>query len=320
MIFKSLPALLAILSAYAFAKNPIVNSPGPMTYSAGQPMEVAWKDGDTGFVNIDIIQENPEVMQFPMMIASVPRDAGKYTFTLPSSLKSAGKYHVRVWGEEQPQMGSPAMSQAFTVINVAPQAVNTFTVTAPNKDQPCAAGKVCKISWDFPANNMYPAMVDISLFRVGNPYAIEHIGTVDSSLKSYSWVVPQDSALRSGNVYVSVSGQGQPVVGPSQSTDMGGNSQAFMVGEPSPMQEGSSDMKGQSQEGEKKDDKDSKKDEKKDEKKDNKKDKKMNPPKPSEPKKVSGAAAKDKNAASQISTSAGIMIGFAAAALMSVLF
>jgi len=321
-MFKSLPVLLAIFSAFVFGENPSVLSPVQMTYTAGKPMEVAWQGGNTGFVNIDIVQEDSSILAFPMMIASVPRDAGKYTFTVPESLKSAGKYHVRVWGDEHPRSGSSCISAPFTVLNVAPQAISSFTVTSPSKSNPCVADKVCKINWDFPANAMHPAMVDISLYRVGNPYAIEHIGTVDSSLKSYNWVVPHDSAIRSGDVYVSVSGQGQPVVGPGQSNDMGGNSQAFIVAEPNNAsnQDASSDMSGQSHKDDKKEDKDSKeKDNKKDDDKKNKKnDKKMEPPKVD--KKVSGAAAKDKNSASQVSVSAGIFVGMAAAALMSVLF
>jgi len=318
--------LLNFFSAFVFAKNPNVRSPGPMTYTAGKPMEVAWDDGDTGYVNIDLVQDDPSILAFPMMIASVPREAGKYSFTLPESLKSAGKYHIRVWGDQQPQSGSSCISAPFTVLNVAPEAINSFTVTSPNKSNPCVADKVCKIAWDYPPNGMHPAMVDVSLYRVGNPYAIEHIGTFDSSVKSANWVVPHDSSIRQSDVYISVSGKGQPDVGPQQTTDMGGNSQAFIIAEPGSVshQDASSDVQGQghSKKEDKKDEKEDKKEDKdKDSKKDNKKDKKMDLPKV-EPKdkKLTGAAAKDKNSASQITVSAGVFVGMAAAALMSVLF
>jgi hypothetical protein len=125
-------------------------------------------------------------------------------------------------------------------------------------------------------------MVDIAVYRVGNPTPLLEIATVSSTMKGYTWAVPNDPNLMSGDVYISVSGQGLPLAGPSMANDMGGNSMAFVVQPtpPAPVE---------------KKDEEKKKDEKK-------KMPKIEPPKP----KVQGAAKKEKNAAENVKAAAAI--------------
>jgi hypothetical protein len=226
----------------------------------------------------------PDVLQFPLTIASgVPGEAGKYSWKIPAELKTAAGYCLRVWGSQQPQPGSTeGLSSTFTIINDVPNAVNTFLVTSPNKECPCAIGTNCQIKWDFPLTSNYPAMVDIAVYRVGNPTPLLEIATVSSTMKGYTWAVPNDPNLMSGDVYISVSGQGLPLAGPSMANDMGGNSMAFVVQPtpPAPVE---------------KKDEEKKKDEKK-------KMPKIEPPKP----KVQGAAKKEKNAAENVKAAAAI--------------
>ncbi|PJF19674.1 hypothetical protein PSACC_00500 [Paramicrosporidium saccamoebae] len=283
MIFSLAASLFLAVVA---AGNPKVISPGNMTYSAGDVMNIQWDGSNTGFVNIDLVDMYPDVLQFPLMIASgVPGEAGKYSWKIPSELKTAAGYCLRVWGSQAPQPGaSEGLSSTFTILNDVPNAVNTFLVTSPNKDCPCAIGTNCQIKWDFPITSNYPAMVDIAVYRVGNPTPLLEIATVSSTLKGYTWAVPNDPNLMTGDVYISVSGQGLPLAGPSMANDMGGNSMAFAVQPtppPAPV--------------EKKED-----EKKKDEKK---KMPKVEPPKP----KVQGAAKKEGNGAENVKAAAAMV-------------
>lgn len=281
----SLAASLAFAAAVA-ATNPKVVSPGNMTYTAGDMMEIKWDGSTTGYVNIDLVDAFPDVLQFPMVIAQgVSGEAGKYSWKIPSNLKTASGYCVRVWGSEQPRPGSAeGLSSSFTLINDIPNAVNTFVVTSPSKGCPCAIGTTCKISWDFPSNSQYPAMVDLAVYKVGNPAPYMEIATVDSSLKSYSWAVPNDPILMSGDVYISVSGQGVPLAGPGMSNNMGGNSPAFAVQSTPPPEEKKSES------------------EPKVEKK-----KEMPKPKPEPEAKVKGSSQKQGNAATTVRIGGAIL-------------
>lgn len=230
MLKSLVPLILAAL--VSAEKNPTVVSPQAMTYGAGDVMEIKWTGAETGFVNLDVVGENG-VLPFPMTIAQgVPAKEGSYKWKIPAELKSATNYHVRVWGDHQPTGPQDGLSSKFTVVNDIPNAVNTFLVQAPNTKNPCYAGKPCEIKWDFSQNGMYPAMVDIALYKVGQPEPIAHIATVSSSLKSYTWKVPEDANLMKDQVYISVSGSGAPLAGPGMSNDMGGNSPSFVVSQP----------------------------------------------------------------------------------------
>lgn len=281
-----------IFAAAVAALNPKVVSPGPMTYNAGSVVDIKWEGGDTGFVNIDLVAEDAKVLQFPLAIASgIDSAAGHYSWKVPESLKSSVGYHVRVWGSHQPSAESTeGQSPKFTVLNTIPNAVNTFTILTPNKERPCAAGTMCKITWDFPAMSMYPAQVNIDLVKVGQTEPLERIATVDSSLKSYDWLVPPSYASLGSDVYISVSGEGQPPAGPTMNNDMGGNSQAFVV-QPTPPPEP---------------------------KEEKKKDSEKKIEKPKVLPKVSGASKKEKNAAVSISSGVKVaaMVGVAALALV----
>lgn len=234
-------ASLILAAAAVSAINPAVEAPFNMTYNAGNTVDIKWVSADTGFINIDLVDLDSKILQFPMAIAhGVPSESGKYSWKVPASLKSASGYQVRVWGTQQPAPGAKGegLSPMFTILNTIPQAVNQFTVLSPSKQQPCAAGSVCKIAWDFPQDaHMYPAMVDIALYRVGQLEPIQMIATVDSTTKSYEWTVPADYASLGNDVYISVSGQGQPPAGPSMSNEMAGNSQAFVIQQTPPAPE-----------------------------------------------------------------------------------
>lgn len=295
MLFKAISILsIAVLAA---AKNPNIVSPQAMTYNCGDDMKIQWSDAETGYVNIDLVDSDPNVLSFPLMIATVPAGQNEYIWKIPSELKGATGYAVRVWGSTQPAASGEGISSRFTILNNLPNAISSFTVTSPNAKAPCVAGQNCQITWDFPQTSMHPAMVDIALYRVGNPSPILNIGTVSSSQKSYTWAVPNDPSFTAGDVYLSVSGQGTPVVGPGMSNDMGGNSQAFAV---STQSSTGADQQTQAQSST-----DDKKDEEK-EKKDKKSTPKKNTPKkqPDSPKKISGAS---KNAANTIVASAGAL-------------
>jgi len=237
-------AALIVASASAISTssgNPKVVSPGNMTYTAGSEVKVRWDPEGvrTGFVNIDLVNSNDQVLQFPMMIAhAVKTETGEYTWKVPGELKTSAGYKLRVWGVNQPERSETGegISSQFTVFNDLKGAINTFVVVTPNKEKPCAAGTTCKITWDYPASANYPAMVDIRLFRLGEATELLHIATVSSSDKSYEWSVPNDGSLIGNDVYLSVSGQGIPMAGPGMGTDMGGNSGAFVVApQPAPV-------------------------------------------------------------------------------------
>lgn len=295
MMLKTFTML--VLAALAAAeKNPTVVSPQAITYNAGDVMEIKWNGAETGFVNLDVVGENG-VLPFPMMIAAgVPAKEGSYKWKIPAELKSATNYIVRVWGDHQPTGPSDGLSNKFTIVNDVPNAVNTFLVQTPNAKSPCFAGKPCEIKWDYAKTGMYPAMVDIALYKVGHPEPIAHIGTVSSSLKSYTWNVPEDANLMSGEVYISVSGSGTPLAGPGMSNDMGGNSAAFAVSQPSAIENGLDAEKGKKDEGKKK----------------------AAPRKPMEPK-VEGKSAKSA-AAGTITATAGVLSAALALTLASLLF
>lgn len=295
MLLKTIPILF--LATLAAASNPKVVTPKSMTYEAGKTMEITWSDAHTGFVNIDLIDSDPSILPYPMVIANgVPATDGKYLWTIPSNLKSAGDYSVRVWGNHQPTSQEDGISQKFSILNVIPDAINTFTVIHPNAKSGCIVGSTCQITWDFPQNGLYPAMVDISLNRVGELVPLMQIAQVSSSLKNFNWAVPDDQNLLKGDVYISVSGSGAPLIGPSMSNDMGGNSQAFSLA-------------AKTAEDDKKEDDDDK--EKKDEKK------KKEDPKKEEPK-IRGNTKKS-NAATSVSVSvAGLAACVAAVAMLVV--
>lgn len=239
MLFNVLSSI--ILAVAVSAANPRVVSPQGMTYQAGSAMDIAWdKDVSTGFVNIDVVDTSDGgVLQFPLTIAQgVPAEAGHYTWKIPSSLKSAANYQVRVWGSHQPMETTGAgMSQRFTILNTLPDAVTGFTVTSPSKERPCAAGTTCRITWDYPEMANHPAFVHINLYKVGSTEALEHIATVPSSQKIFDWVIPMNFASLGSDVYLSVSGEATPMVGPTMSNDMGGNSHAFMIQQAPPPSE-----------------------------------------------------------------------------------
>jgi len=295
--------LISLLLTIASAKNPSVLSPKGMTYNAGDVVEIQWsKDCDTGSVNIDLVDTSKKIITYPIVIASgVSTESGKYSWKVPSELKSASGYQIRVWGTHQPAVNeSEGVSQKFTVLNTLPNAINTFTVISPSKNSPCVAGKLCSIAWNYPEAGMYPAMVDIAIYRVGSVEPIMNIATVSSSLKCYNWAVPNDANLLSNDVYVSVSGQGQPVVGPSQSNNMGGNSEAFHVAPVGSQEQapGHRDGKTSGQGTNDKKDEKTKKDERKVVKKEL--------PKPQSKPRIAGASKNDKNAASQSTFNFGI--------------
>lgn len=298
MMFKAI-TLLALAALAAAEKNPTVVSPQAITYNAGEVMEIKWDGAETGFVNLDVVGENG-VLPFPMMIAAgVPAKAGSYKWQIPAELKSASNYLVRVWGDHQPTGPSDGLSNKFTVVNDVPNAVNTFLVQSPNAKNPCYAGKPCEIKWNYSQNGMYPAMVDLALYKVGHPEPIAHIGTVSSSLKGYTWNVPEDANLMSGEVYISVSGSGVPLAGPGMSNDMGGNSAAFAVSQPAA-------------------DNGLELEKEKEKKKDQEKKKRLPPKKPMEPK-LEGKSAKSA-AASQVAATAGVVSTMLVLTLASLLF
>ena len=244
MLFNVLSSIL--LAVAVSAGNPHVVSPQCMTYQAGSAMDITWdkKDMTTGFVNIDIVDTMDEgVLQFPLTIAQgVPAEAGHYMWTIPGSLKSAANYQVRVWGSHQPtEAGAAGMSQRFTILNTLPDAITGFTVTSPSKERPCAAGTTCRITWDYPDTANHPAFVHINLYKVGSTDALEYIATVPSSQKIFDWVIPKDFANLGSDVYLSVSGEGTPMVGPTMSNDMGGNSHAFMIQQAPPPEDANKD-------------------------------------------------------------------------------
>jgi hypothetical protein len=287
MMFKAVSALM--LATTVLAANPHVFAPNNMTYQAGEVMEIKWGETNVGFVNIDLVDIYSDVLQFPIMIAAgVPAANGKYSWKIPSNLKTAAGYSLRVWGNQAPAQSGEGTSNMFTILNNIPNAVNTFTVTSPNKDSPCAAGSQCVVSWDYPLTGNYPAAVDIALYSVGSPNPLLNIATVSAAQKSYTWNVPSDANLLGANVYVGVSGSGSPLAGPGMSNDMGANSQAFVVSQASAA---------------------ASKDENKDKKEDKKVEKKTE--KKPEPPKVSGASKKEKNAASTIQASVTLLAALA---------
>lgn len=237
MILNAAAAILFAVAAYA--ANPQVLAPNNMTYSAGDSVEIKWADAQTGYINIDLVDSSPEVLQYPLNIASgVPASAGKYSWKIPPQLKTASGYKIRVWGSQPPAGESDkGISSSFTIMNALPNAVNNFAVATPSKEKPCVINTPCKITWDYPLGSNYPAQVDIALYRVGNPSPLMHIATVDSDLKSYTWNVPAEAGAIGSDVYISVSGQGQPLIGPGMGNDMGGNSRAFVVALEAPVEE-----------------------------------------------------------------------------------
>lgn len=216
--------------------NPIVTNPKNMTYSAGTTISIQWHDASTGFVNIDLVNPfNGVLPSQPWPIAAgVPGNQNSFDWVIPSALKTAVGYRIRVWGSTQPQIHDAprGVSEAFTIYNNIPCAVTGFTILTPSHDHPCAINHPCRITWDFPTNsNNYPADVNIALYRVGQPQALVNIATVSSSKKEYTWQVPNDSSLLdAGNVVISVwGGSGVPPLGPKQSTNEGANSGAFKM-------------------------------------------------------------------------------------------
>lgn len=229
MIFNVLTSI--IFAAAVGAMNPKVSNPQNMTYQAGSKVDIHWESAETGFVNIDLVDADSNVLQFPLAIASgVNAEAGKFTWEVPATLKSANGYQIRVWGSHQPTaQAGEGVSQMFTILNTLPNAVTAFTVVTPNKDKPCAAGTTCRITWDFPPTANYPAFVHINLYKVGQTEPITQIATVESSFKIFDWVIPQNFAEMGSDLYISVSGEGMPQVGPTMANSMGGNSHAFAM-------------------------------------------------------------------------------------------
>jgi len=300
MILSAAASIL--FAAAALASNPKVLSPNNMTYSAGDVVEIRWEvdTGLTGFLNIDLVDVYSDVLQFPMTIASgVPSEAGKYSWKVPSELKTAAGYNVRVWGTQPPNTDGGAkngISSSFTILNALPNAVTTFTVVTPSKDKPCLAGTTCYITWDYPRDSMHPAAVDIALYRVGNPTPMMHIATVESSLKSYSWHVPEDAHAMGGDVYISVSGQGMPIAGPAMGNEMGGNSRAFLIGaQPPPSAEVKSETESKDEE-----------------KEHHKKDEKKIAKKPVTEQKLVGVTKENANAAASTVKAAAVLVAAAA--------
>lgn len=229
-MYVNFAAIIAFIAVAVGADpNPIVSAPLSLSYNAGDKMLIEWDKASTGTVNVDLVSDKSDVLPYPMTIASgLLAENGKFEWTIPNTLKSANGYRVRVWGTHQPSANDEeGQSKSFKLLNTDPAAVNTFTVTSPNNNTPCNVGSDCQITWDFNTNSVYPAMVDIGLYRVGSAFPIEHIATVDSSSKSFTWKVPANSQLLTEDMYISVSGQGIPLAGPGMSNDMGGNSKSF---------------------------------------------------------------------------------------------
>lgn len=232
--------LVSLLVGTAFSarnavRNPVVLAPIEGTFNAGDSVEIKWTNATTGFVNIQLVNESPDVLSAPFTIAlGVPAVAGKYLWKVPSSLKSASHYRIIVWGiSPGSALEKNALNGGFTIVNNIPNAVNTFRVLTPNANKQCAVGGPCAITWDFPdfADNR-PAYVHIRLFKGDNTAPSLYIAHVPADQKTYTWNVPDDKSLLGPDVYISVSAEGNPAAGPGVGDDMGGNGEKFQM-EPS---------------------------------------------------------------------------------------
>ena len=188
-----------------------------------------------GFVNIQLVNDAPEVLSSPFTIAlGVPAIDGRYMWKVPASLKTSGSYRVIVWGiKPSSNLEKSGQTVSFTIINNIPNAVNTFRVLTPNANRQCAVGSPCVISWDFPEyHDQRPAYVHVRLFKEGASVPSVYIAHVPADQKTFTWNVPNDASLLGPGMYISVSAEGSPTPGPGQGDDMGGNGQLFKM-EPS---------------------------------------------------------------------------------------
>lgn len=233
---NTLVIIFSILSAICAASNlpnPQVLEPKNMTYNAGMTIPIKWSGAKTGFVNIDVINVYRDVLSRPVTIASgVPADKGIFQWKIPSILKTAVGYKIRVWGAYQPEKSDlEGVSQMFTVFNDIPDAVNNFIVLTPNSKKPCAVNYPCMITWDYPETIDPPNQVHLGLYRVGDSKPAYKIATVNAAEKSFKWQVPNDPTLLQGNVFIAVDGSGVAPAGPKMASSMGANSQAFSITE-----------------------------------------------------------------------------------------
>jgi hypothetical protein len=229
--------LVSLLAGSAFSarnavRNPVVIAPTEGTFNAGDNVEIKWTDATTGFVNIQLVNESPDVLSSPFTIAlGVPAVAGKYVWKVPSSLKSASRYRIIVWGiRPSDNLEKSALNGGFTIVNNIPNAVNTFRVLTPNANKQCAVGGPCTISWDYPDfSDSRPAYVHVRLFKGDNTVPSMYIAHVPADQKSYTWNVPNDQSLLGPDMYISVSAEGSPAAGPGIGDNMGGNGEKFKM-------------------------------------------------------------------------------------------
>jgi outer membrane biosynthesis protein TonB len=88
--------------------------------------------------------------------------------------------------------------------------------------------------------------VDVVLYQVGNPVPLAKLATVSAADKQFTWDVPADSQLlKQGNVFISVDGSGVPHEAPKMASNMGANSEAFVVSTPLPKIEDTPEYKAQ---------------------------------------------------------------------------
>ena len=74
-----------------------------------------------------------------------------------------------------------------------------------------------------------PAYVHIRLFKGASQSPTLYIAEVPADQKTYTWNVPNDKALLADDVYVSVSSEAAPPVGPGMGDNMGGNGEIFQM-------------------------------------------------------------------------------------------
>jgi hypothetical protein len=238
MLFFVLLAAIVATSAYAGRtgmRNPVVISPKNGTYNAGDSVEIKWANATTGFVNIQLVNDFPEVLQSAYTIAlGVPAVDGKYTWKVPSSLRTAAGYKIIVWGvKPSDNLEKSGQTNSFTIINNVPNAVNTFKVLTPNSEKQCAVGAPCVITWDYPDHfEQRPAYVHVRLFKGESLVPAMYIAQVPADQKTFTWNVPNDKTLLGPDMYISVSSDASPAAGPGLGDNMGGNGQTFKM-EPS---------------------------------------------------------------------------------------
>jgi hypothetical protein len=230
-------ALLAASAAYARGPskltNPVVLAPKNGTYKAGEEMEIVWANATTGFVNIQVDNDYPEVLggnRYTVALG-VPASLNRFVWKIPRDLRSAAGYHMNVWGVAPPSdLEKAGNTEGFTILNQLKDSVTTFKVLTPNAKQPCATNAPCVITWDYPKHmeGERPAEVHLRLFQGHNLKPSLVIATnIPADQKTYTWNVPNDASLLSKDMYISVNAEAVPPAGPGLGDNMGGNGQVF---------------------------------------------------------------------------------------------